>query len=59
MMFRPYLETASNQELFCVVVGGLSSLAGAAMILFRNWGVNIHLHILSIFHITGGRFFFL
>ena len=42
MMLRPHLETASRQELFCVVVAGMSSLAGSSMILFSNYGVHVN-----------------
>ena len=51
MMVGSYVEHITDEEMFCVYVSGLSSLAGVAIIVYVNFGVII-IKVVYIFNAT-------
>ena len=48
MMVRPYLDTISRPQIFCLLVAGMSSVAGSAMVVFQSFGVSFDMYKFSI-----------
>ena len=48
MIVRPYLDTISRPQIFCLLVAGMSSVAGSAMIVFQSFGVSLYKCISTI-----------
>lgn len=55
LIVKRYLPSLSNSELFCVLVSGLSSIAGAVMVSYSKIGVDLESLILaSVMSAPGG-----